>query len=75
MKKIVFLITLLCLFCSHPLNTLANDTISPIISTNSDASTFSDIVKWRYKTINGKLYKRLYNYSKGTWVGDWILVL
>lgn len=33
-----------------------------------------DILEWRYKTINGKLYKRLYNISQDKWVGDWILV-
>ena len=26
-----------------------------------------------YKVENGKLYRRLYNYSKDTWLGDWEL--
>ena len=26
-----------------------------------------------YEVRDGKLYKRLYNYSKDKWVGDWIL--
>lgn len=34
----------------------------------------SDIIEWRYKIENGKLYKRLYNASTGNWVGDWIFV-
>lgn len=33
----------------------------------------SDIIEWRYKTENGKLYKRLYNYSKQEWIGEWEL--
>ncbi|MCI5597199.1 MAG: hypothetical protein MR380_10920 [Lachnospiraceae bacterium] len=33
----------------------------------------ADDIRWRYKTIDGKLYKRLYNYSTKTWIGDWIL--
>lgn len=31
----------------------------------------SDDIGWRYKTINGVLYKRLYNYSKKKWIGNW----
>ncbi|MHC5268843.1 hypothetical protein ACYSNO_06670 [Enterococcus sp. LJL98] len=34
----------------------------------------ADIIGWRYKTENGKLYKRQFNYSKDKWIGDWILV-
>lgn len=46
------------------IETLAEENISPL----------SDIIDWRVKVINGKLYKRLYNYSTGEWVGPWILV-
>lgn len=31
------------------------------------------IIDWRYKTENGNLYRRQYNYSTGAWVGDWEL--
>lgn len=34
----------------------------------------SDIIDWKYKVENGKLYKRLYNFTKEQWIGDWILV-
>lgn len=34
----------------------------------------SDIIEWRFKTENGKLYRRLYNCSTGSWVGDWLYV-
>lgn len=33
----------------------------------------SDIIDWRYKTENNKLYRRLYNYSKDQWIGEWEL--
>lgn len=29
---------------------------------------------WRYKVIDGKLYKRLFNYTTKEWIGDWVLV-
>lgn len=31
-------------------------------------------VRWRFKRKNGKLYKRLYNYTEKKWIGKWILV-
>ncbi|MSS01199.1 hypothetical protein [Floccifex porci] len=34
----------------------------------------SDVIDWRYKMENGKLYKRLYNFTKEQWIGDWIYV-
>lgn len=37
-------------------------------------SPLSDVIGWRVKMINGKLYKRQYNYSRDEWIGPWILV-
>lgn len=34
----------------------------------------ADIIGWRYKTENGKVYKRKYNYTKEKWIGSWIYV-
>ena len=34
----------------------------------------TDIKEWRFKVMNGHLYKRLYNRSTGNWETDWILV-
>ncbi len=31
-------------------------------------------IQYRYKIEDGKMYKRLYNYSLGVWIGDWIYV-
>ncbi len=48
----------------------------PLQTNNSDAivSPLSDNIVWRFKDVNGKLYKRLYNCSTAEWIGDWILV-
>ncbi len=48
----------------------------PFITTQNEdgISPLSDIIGWRYTKINGKLYKRQFNYSTGEWVGPWILV-
>ena len=34
----------------------------------------SDRIAWRFATINGVKCKRLHNYTKGVWIGDWIPV-
>lgn len=49
---------------------------NPCIETQSKdgISPLSDVIGWRFTQINGKLYKRQYNYSKGEWIGPWILV-
>lgn len=41
---------------------------------NSSISTYANKCEWRYKTEDGKLYKRLYDTTTLSWVGDWILV-
>lgn len=28
-------------------------------------------IEWVFKVENNKLYRRLYNYSIGAWIGDW----
>ena len=33
-----------------------------------------DIKEWRYKVIDKKVYKRLFNVTKNRWETDWILV-
>jgi hypothetical protein len=31
------------------------------------------IIKWRYKTLGGEMYRRQYNYSREKWIGEWEL--
>lgn len=35
-------------------------------------TTRADITGWRFMTINDRVHRRLYNYSRGVWIGDWI---
>lgn len=34
----------------------------------------SDIIEWVYAIVSGHIFKRLYNFSTGVYVGDWIYV-
>ncbi len=66
-KKFVFLTMLLvCAFIvmDVPVYTYASE--------SSSISARADRIEWRYSTRNGVVYKRLYNYSKNIWIGDWI---
>ncbi len=46
----------------------------PTESYGGTVSPQAQTMVWRYKTENGKLYKRLYNSSIGVWIGEWIYV-
>lgn len=43
------------------------------ISDNSIITTRANFIGWRYKNMDGHVYKRQYNYSKKVWIGEWIL--
>ena len=30
-----------------------------------------DKIDWVYKSENGQVYRRLFNFSKNVWIGDW----
>lgn len=36
--------------------------------------SYADKVVWKYKMIDGKMYKCKYNMTTSSWIGDWILV-
>lgn len=40
----------------------------------SVAMPYSDNIGYRYLRFQTRLYKRLYNYTTNTWIGDWIYV-
>lgn len=54
----------------------AQETIAvPVVEANQEEKQpRTDIKEWRYKVIDGHLYKRIFNRSTGRWEGEWILV-
>lgn len=42
---------------------------------NESIVPHSDIIEYRYKVINGDLYRRLYNYTQEYWIGEWELIV
>lgn len=62
------------IFCANEV--VAQDTSSyssnQHIMLESGKTARTEIKEWRYKIVNGVLYKRLFNATTGQWIGDWI---
>jgi len=55
------------------LNAFTKETVSDTSYQSQICVPFSENIDWRYKFEDGKVYRRLYNYSTCQWVGDWEL--
>lgn len=49
----------------------ANEVSPKIVSSEEGFAPHSAMIEWRYKDVNGVLYRRLYNYTEQCWVGEW----
>ena len=70
MKKIMIMLVLIASM-NIVTPVLANETE---VTANIDVNMpYKDQLVWKYKFINGKLYRRLWNQTLNKWVGDhWI---
>lgn len=50
---------------------MTDQTLETEKNEKSAKSARAEIVGWRYKTVNGVLYRRLFNYTHNEWVGNW----
>ena len=71
MKKFIFIAISVLGFVLVP---ISYSSVYAFTNNVSDVESRTDDIRYRYKSIDGKLYKRLYNYSKHVWIGDWIPV-
>ena len=75
MNKIIFTISTILIFSIVPISARENITSNvKNIQYTQNLIQKKDVLVWKYKSINGKMYKRLYNKTTGKWVGDWIRV-
>lgn len=75
MNKIIFTISTILIFSIVPIS--AREDISSNVKNIQYTQNLiqkKDVLVWKYKSINGKMYKRLYNKTTGKWIGDWIRV-
>ena len=75
MNKIIFTISTILIFSIVPIS--AREDISSNVKNIQYTQNLiqkKDVLVWKYKSINGKMYNRLYNKTTGKWVVDWIRV-
>jgi len=70
-KKIIMILMFLIVSFSNVMFVSPCE-VYAMASDSENIMPLADALGWRYKTVNRVLYKRLYNYSKKQWVGDWI---
>lgn len=75
-KKILCVMAVIgIIMLSAPFVSAQEIAVVPLIETSQEElQPRTDIKEWRFKVMNGHLYKRLYNCSTGRWESDWILV-
>lgn len=73
MRKYILMV-LLSMICINNFDMVVLASNSYPCSANSKVEERADAYEWRYKVVNGKLYRRLFNLTKVEWVGDWELV-
>ena len=75
-RMIAFVIDILCVFIfSSVLTSFAAPATATEATADEAASAVTarkPITRWYYKTINGKLYRRLYDATNEKWLTDWI---
>ena len=70
LNKFIFLFLLSFISIVSAQNTASEPSIAV---SEEDSSVYSgDVIVWKYKTMNGKLYKRKYNKTTKKWIGNWI---
>lgn len=75
-KVLLFTALLSAHLCIIASSVLPAQTITPPVITASGAESitpYSDDIQWRYKIMDGKLYRRQYNATKRVWIGEWEL--
>lgn len=70
-KKIAIVLMAACISVSGMLAAPAYE-IHAMASETESVMPMADTYVWKYKIINGVMYKRLYNQSTKQWAGNWI---
>lgn len=75
LKKLIIqtasVFTLFFFILSNPVYAENKTLETSITESFSEIQPHSDIIDWRYKTVGNKLYRRLYNFTKGEWAMDY----
>lgn len=73
-KKLAALGCMACLSLSILACPVATMSVEAAVREDESVMPMSDAIEWVFDIVEGKVYKRLYNYSTANWIGDWIYV-
>lgn len=78
MKKIlrypaIFIMCVIVFGSINNMKVFASPSVSNSFNTAS-AWIQSHIIEWRYKVVDGELYRRQYDCTANKWIGSWELV-
>lgn len=78
MNPIIIHIMALCIILNIPAIMKPSNEDMPsnkcFASSATELTPKANDIGWRYKVVNGVLYKRQYDYTRMQWIGDWIRV-
>lgn len=74
-KNVLFAVSALSLsfvlISSWGISAHASEAVEKTAVSEEGIEPHSPMIEWRYKDIDGVLYRRLYNYRDQCWVGEW----
>lgn len=70
-KKIATLLGIACLGMSALFCPVTSITAEAALPPGETVEPNADIISYRFKEENGKLYRRLFNYTTNEWLGQW----
>lgn len=74
-KKFIIILVMLCSVAFMNLWTVPVFASESLVESriSTEFQTSAATIGWRYKNENGKLYRRLYDYTNQKWIGEWEL--
>jgi len=73
-KKLVTLFGIACFGITVLFSPIATLEVQAALPSTEGVEPCADVISYRYKEENGKLYRRLFNYTTGEWIGNWEFV-
>ena len=76
-KKIYFasIVFATVMTASNPLIHInINDSQTDAVQKNTGITTYAEETKWYYRTVDGKLQKRLWSITYSKWLTDWMWI-
>lgn len=70
-RTLLTFIMALSIITSLPIYVEAAESVS--VAAETQIEPRADVMVWRYKAVDGKIYRRLYNSTKQEWAGEWEL--